>query len=218
MVRSPAVSGEADPWLERWLPLVVERAAGKPVLELGCGDGRDSSVLSAAGLAVIGIDSSGEQLDQARARVPNGTFYEGDIRDGFPEISGFGVILASLVLHYFTWEETVGLSDRLLLCLRHGGVLLVRVNSTQDHEYGASGHPEIAENYYLVNGKPKRFFDREALLRVFEGWNVLHLEERVIQRYTRPKATWEAVLERPVSGPGPVPNCHENERHGAGSG
>ncbi|HTV24422.1 MAG TPA: class I SAM-dependent methyltransferase [Polyangiaceae bacterium] len=195
-------SGEPDPWLERWLPLVVERSAGKAVLELGCGSGRDSSVLAAAGLAVIGIDSSPEQLEQARARVPKGTFYEGDIRDGFPDVSGFGVILASLVLHYFSWDETTALAHRLLLCLRYGGVLLVRVNSTHDHEHGASGHPELGENYYLVDGKPKRFFDRDALMRLFDGsWNFVHLEERVIQRYARPKAIWEAVLERPVTGP-----------------
>jgi SAM-dependent methyltransferase len=195
---------EADPWLERWLSLIIERAAGKPVLELGCGTGRDSVVLSAAGLLVTGIDQSAESLAEARVRVPNGTFYEGDIRDGLPEIAGFGAILASLVLHYFTWEETEAIVQRLSGCLRRGGLLLVRVNSTQDHEYGASGHPEISANYYLVDGTPKRFFDRDAMLHLFgessrrQAWNFLHLEERVIQRYERPKAIWEAVLERPL--------------------
>lgn len=202
-------TGDADPWLERWLPLVLERAAGKPVLELGCGRGRDSAVLSAAGLVVMGIDQSDEELAVARLRVPNGTFYQGDIRDGFPDFTGFGAILASLVLHYFSWEETEALVHRLFVCLRPGGVLLVRVNSTQDHEYGApfpdkdGGHPEIAENYFLVDGKPKRFFDRDAVLRLFGGeWRFLHMEERAIQRYQHPKTIWEAVLERPLASAG----------------
>jgi SAM-dependent methyltransferase len=191
---------ERDPWLDRWLPLIVERAQGTPVLELGCGSGWDSAILAGAGLAVTGIDRSAEGLAEARRRVPNGTFYEGDIRDGFPDVNGFGTILASLVLHYFTWEETEELARRLFRCLRHGGVLLVRVNSTEDHEYGASGHPQIAANYYLVDGKPKRFFDRDSMLRLFPGtWNFLNLEERVIQRYRHPKVVWEAVLERPVA-------------------
>lgn len=201
MIRCRAVPPvETDPWLERWLPLVIERAAGAPVLELGCGDGRDSVILSGAGLTVTGIDRSPEALAQARARVPSGTFYEGDIRDGFPDISGFGAVLASLVLHYFTWDTTRELAHRLWCCLRRGGVLLVRVNSTEDHQYGASGHPQIAENYYLVDGEPKRFFDREGVLRLFAGaWNFLHLEQQVIQRYARPKVIWEAVLERPLA-------------------
>jgi SAM-dependent methyltransferase len=189
---------ELDLWLERWLPLIVERAAGTPVLELGCGSGRDSVILSRVGLTVTGIDRSPEALAEARARVPSGTFYEGDIRDALPDITGLGAIVASLVLHYFTWEETAALAGRLFRCLRQGGVLLVRVNSTEDHHYGASGHPEIATNYYRVDGEPKRFFDREAMLRLFDGaWNFLHLEQRVIQRYERPKVIWEAVLERP---------------------
>jgi SAM-dependent methyltransferase len=193
-------SGETDPWLERWLPLIVERAAGMPVLELGCGSGRDSAILSGAGLTVTGIDSSPEALAEARLRVPSGTFHEGDIREGFPDSAGFGAILASLVLHYFTWEETTELAGRLFRCLRPGGVLLVRVNSTRDHHHGASGHPEIAANYYRVDGKPKRFFDREAMLRLFEGaWKFLHLEEHVIQRYAHPKVIWEAVLQRPLA-------------------
>jgi SAM-dependent methyltransferase len=193
-------SGEMDPWLERWLPLVVERATGLPVLELGCGNGRDSAILSGAGLTVTGIDRSPEALAEARARVPSGTFYEGDIRDGFPDNRRFGAIVASLVLHYFAWDTTRELAQRLLGCLQPGGVLLVRVNSTDDHHYGASGHPEIASNYYLVDGKPKRFFDREGMLQLFGGaWHFLHLEQHVIHRYQHPKVIWEAVLERPVA-------------------
>lgn len=195
-------AGETDPWLERWLPLIVERAAGKGVLELGCGDGRDSLVLSSTGLQVMGIDSCEEGLAEARRRVPSGTFYAGDIRDGFPDGTGFGAVLASLVLHYFSWEETEALVRRLYLCLRDGGVLLVRVNSTRDHAYGAAGHPPLAADYYLVDGEPKRFFDQAAMLRLFGGaWRFLHLEERVIHRYSRPKVIWEAVLERPIATP-----------------
>lgn len=132
--------------------------------------------------------------------MPTGTFYEGDVRDGFPDSAGFGVILASLVLHYFTWATTEELVQRLFRGLRRGGVLLVRVNSTEDHHYGASGHPEIEANYYLVDGEPKRFFARDDMLRLFVGaWSFLHLERRVIQRYQRPKVVWEALLERPVA-------------------
>jgi hypothetical protein len=71
------------------------------------------------------------------------------------------------------------------------------VNSTRDHEYGASGHPKLAENFYLVDGSPKRFFDRSTLTALFgTGWHMLHLEERVIHRYERPKSIWEAIFER----------------------
>ena len=42
-----------DAWLDRWLPLIAERAAGSPVLELGCGPGEDTATLLAANIDVI---------------------------------------------------------------------------------------------------------------------------------------------------------------------
>ena len=35
-----AASPLADPWLDRWLPLLREAAATRPVLELGCDTGK----------------------------------------------------------------------------------------------------------------------------------------------------------------------------------
>ena len=54
-----------DPWLARWLTLIGERAGGLPVLELGCGGGRDSAVLVAAGLHVVGVDLLGRSRRRA---------------------------------------------------------------------------------------------------------------------------------------------------------
>lgn len=44
----------ADPWLERWLPLVAEHSRQKPILELGCGQGDDTITLANAGHRVDG--------------------------------------------------------------------------------------------------------------------------------------------------------------------
>lgn len=197
-MRSDRYGADADPWLERWLPLLAERGGGAPVLELGCGAGRDSAVLAAAGLAVLGLDTSTPAIRRARARVPGGRFLRHDLRTPLPvSKGGVGAVVASLSLHYFPWRETEAVVARMRRALRPGGVLLCRLNSTRDHHYGASGHPRIGASYYRVNGERKRFFDRAAVRRLFaRGWRVLSLEERVIQRYEKPKVVWEAVLER----------------------
>ena len=185
-----------DRWLERWLPLIGERAAGLPILELGCGGGRDSEVLAAAGHRVIGVDLSSAAIAKARGRVPAAEFHCQSIQAPWP-VKRAGVVLASLSLHYFPWGETAGLVERIRLTLDPKGLLLCRLNSTNDHHHGASGHRAIAENFYLVHGEPKRFFDGAAVDRLFvEGWRVLHKEERVIARYDHPKSVWEVVLER----------------------
>ena len=189
-----------DPWLDRWLGLVAERAGAAPVLELGCGTGRDSAVLVNAGQRVVGIELSTESVAAARARVPHGAeFHCADFRAPFPVADGsVGVVLASLSLHYFAWDETLALARRIHRVLRPRGVLLCRLNSVNDFHHGASGPPPKGEDsFYLVNGVPKRFFDREAVERLFtEGWRMLHLEEHAVERYEQPKVLWEAVLER----------------------
>jgi SAM-dependent methyltransferase len=189
----------SDPWLERWLPLVAERAGTGPVLELGCGSGADTSVLARAGHRVVALDLSRLWLTVAKIRVPSCEFHCQDIRAAFPlsPEKKINVVVASLSLHYFSWAETERLVERIRTVLGPAGVLLCRLNSTKDVNFGARGHPAIEENYYRVDGAPKRFFDRAAVDRLFaHGWRVRHLEENVVHRYVRPKSLWEAVLEK----------------------
>jgi SAM-dependent methyltransferase len=190
------MSATKDPWLARWLPLVGERATGLPILELGCGGGHDSAVLVAAGHRLVGIDLSPKAIAKARGCVPQAQFRTQDIRAPWPVVRA-GVIVASLSLHYFPWSETEGLVARIHKTLMPRGLLLCRLNSTHDHHFGASGHPRIDDDYYMVNGEPKRFFDRAAVTRLFaRGWRVLSKEEGVIARYDHPKWVWETVVEK----------------------
>ncbi|KAB2840460.1 MAG: class I SAM-dependent methyltransferase [Burkholderiales bacterium] len=184
---------EADRWLAPWLATLAEHAKGAGILELGCGEGWDTQSLSQLGVPVSAIDQDATALDQARARAPGASYFLQDLRKPFPVADGsVGIVLASLSLHYFSWPETSELMANIHKALRPGGLLLCRLNSINDHNHGASGHPQIAENFYLVEGRPKRFFDQESLAALFAtGWQMLSQTERVIHRYALPKAIWE---------------------------
>jgi SAM-dependent methyltransferase len=191
-----------DPWLPRWLPLLRERAGEDPVLELGCGTGPDSAILVEAGLRVVGVELSSEAVEKARQRVPVGAqFHCQDFREPFPLLAGrtVGVVLASLSLHYFAWDETLALVRRIHGVLRPDGLLLCRLNSVNDLQFGGRGPTSSGRDedfFYLVDGMPKRFFDRDAVQRLFaDGWRMRHLEEATIERYAQSKVVWEAVLE-----------------------
>lgn len=187
-----------DPWLHRWLPLLRERAGSGLVFEIGCGHGADTATLASAGLKVHGLDLSPAAVGIAKVRVPSAVLECRDIRDPFPgQAQDLGAVIASLSLHYFSWSETQRIVQRIRSTLRPGGILLCRLNSTQDHNFGASGHPEIEPNFFLVDGEPKRFFDEAPVDSLFaEGWSRLSLEHFVTRKYIRPKALWEVVLER----------------------
>jgi SAM-dependent methyltransferase len=184
-----------DPWLGRWLPLLAERAAADPVLELGCGAGRDTATLVAAGLHVVALDHSERLIAEARVRCPQAEYHCRDILAPFP-VTQSGAILASLSMHYFAWDETVALAARIHATLRQGGVLVCRLNSTNDHHFGASGHQRIEDDFFRVDGEPKRFFDEKSVRGLFaEGWTILSLGEFTVDRYEHPKVLWEVVLE-----------------------
>jgi SAM-dependent methyltransferase len=70
--------------LEAEEPVVREILDGLPVgvaLDAACGTGRHSGYLASLGHKVIGVDTTPEMLEIARAKVPAGHFHEADLRD-----------------------------------------------------------------------------------------------------------------------------------------
>lgn len=187
-----------DRWLDRWLPELVARAGDGPVLEMGCGHGDDTVVLAKASLRVVAFDRSPTAVAIAKMRAPTASIACSDIRDPFPpSAQHVGVVIASLCLHYFAWDETLAIVQKIHAALRPGGWLLCRLNSTEDHNFGASGHPEISPHFFMVKGEPKRFFDETSIDALFvTGWKRVALEHVVTRKYIQPKAVWEVVLER----------------------
>lgn len=193
---------ETDRWLDRWLPLIKEKTS--TVLELGCNTGRDTARLAEAGLRVVGTDISAEALQECARVVPATSapvLVRHDLREPFPFADGsFDVIVASLCLHYFGWDDTCRIAGEILRCLSPGGLLLCRLNSTRDVHYGATGFQALEPNYYQVDGRyidRKRFFDRAAIDALFGAeWTHVAVEEMTIARYEKPKCVWEVVLRK----------------------
>ena len=188
-----------DAWLDAWLP-DLKAAAGTTgrVLELGCGHGDDTATLAAADLAVTAIDRSAVAVGGARLRAPSASLHVGDLRAPWPrEDEPIGAVVASLSLHYFPWAETEALVRRIHRVLVPGGLLLCRLNSTDDVNFGATGHAEVEPHLHLVDGRPKRFFDRADVERLFRpGWHALGVRARRTGKYGRTKALWEVVLRK----------------------
>jgi SAM-dependent methyltransferase len=181
-----------EPWLEHWQQLLP---SGSRVLDLGCGAGHDAGWLSAAGYRVAAGDFSFAALTVAKEALAAPAFLQLDLRQGLPFAPRqFGGVVANLCLHYFPWPQTVTILEQIYACLKPGGALLARVNSTRDANFGAEGHPPVEPNAFLVNGMYKRYFDQENLEALFgSGWRMLGMEEMTIHRYGAPKVLWEVA-------------------------
>jgi trans-aconitate 2-methyltransferase len=104
----------------------VPLEAPRRVIDLGCGPGNSTELLIARypRAEVIGLDSSPDMLRQARARLPDCAFVEGDLSTWSPP-QGTDVLFANAV---FQWvPDHPAVLRRLLEALPAGGALAVQM-------------------------------------------------------------------------------------------
>ncbi|WP_372812765.1 class I SAM-dependent methyltransferase [Paenibacillus sp.] len=179
-----------DLWLEPYAEMLQQRS-GRPILDLGCGAGNNTLYAAERGWPVIACDRSGEALKRVNERLPGVPTVRLDLRERLPFDDGIAsAVIADLCLHYFSWAETVCMVDDIRRVLSTDGLLLCRVNSTRDQEYGAGQGTEVEPHYYAWEGQLKRFFDRAQVDRLFRGWALLNAEEQVMTRYAKEKQVW----------------------------
>jgi SAM-dependent methyltransferase len=107
------------------LRLGLREAAGKDVVELGCGNGLGAELI--AGLAprsYIGLDVMPEQIALAEKRnLPGARFRVGDASAvDLPDACADVVVIFGILHHVERWREAIAECRRLL---RPGGVLVV---------------------------------------------------------------------------------------------
>ena len=174
---------------------IEESATGSlRILDLGCGPGRDTLHLVKFG-SVTAADINPKRLSECSLSAPAAQLIRLDISQPLPFRSeSFDFILASLSLHYFTWTSTLRIADEMRRCLAPAGRCIVRLNSTNDSNYGATSDDMIEPNYYRVGPAKKRFFDRASVQQMFHDWDIRGATEQQINRYQKLKRVWEVVL------------------------
>lgn len=84
--------------LDRFLQLI--EALNPKILDVGCGNGKDTAYLMAKGATVVGIDYSSKMLQEAKRHVQNGVFYLMDMRNlEFPNNTFDGVWANGCIYH-----------------------------------------------------------------------------------------------------------------------
>jgi len=169
-------------WLESYADVLEDNL----VLELGCGPGIDTTVISRYANQVVACD----QARDAEA-VSQTTMLDHSQPLPFNDRT-FNTVVASLCLHYFTAEVTKQIAAEIVRVLKVGGGFICRVNSCKDENYGAIGYTEIETGLYLVDGSAKRFFTEEDVRHLLlEGFSLNDISHCGIDRYEKTKYVWQ---------------------------
>ena len=168
--------------------------SGENVLDIGCGPGNSSKILSDTGAEVTGIDFSQKMIDVALANYSNIAFHQADA-EIIPKANGsFDVVIANYVVHHFADPEKV--FSEIARVLKPGGRFAFAVwgPGEEQSSIGAffpafSNHHELSE---LPHGPLFGVTDIETYEPLFSRANLKNFE------LTHHKTIWNCSSIQPV--------------------
>ena len=112
--------------LEKYFNCFAQGGTRHPkILDLGCGAGYDSKILSKMGSRVVGVDFSEKLVKIAKKNVPNCKFFLGDMTDKFDKLGKFdGILCLATIMHVDVTkmkQTFVNMSN----ALKKGGLMLI---------------------------------------------------------------------------------------------
>lgn len=149
---------------------------GKELIELGCGNGRDSSLFARSGVKVTAIDQSEQSIKNLQNNnLTNQIKFIADdfIKTKLLEEKTFDYVYSRFTMHSITEKEEDILLKRVYSALEDNGLFFIEVRSIKDDIFGLG--EEIARNTYIYNEHCRRFIIMKELVNKLEdiGFNIV---------------------------------------------
>ncbi|MGG0814201.1 class I SAM-dependent methyltransferase [Paenibacillus alvei] len=153
---------------------------GKTLVELGCGNGRDSLFFAENDLQVIAIDQSHNAILNLRSSCTysNIEFRVDDfIHSDVLKPNSFDYIYSRFTLHSITEEEEAVLLHNVYQSMKKDGQLFIEARSVKDEIFGLG--EEVGRNAYFYNEHYRRFIVMEELVQKLQaiGFTIHHMVE-----------------------------------------
>jgi len=137
---------------------------GGDILELGCGNGRDSVFFAKNGLRVTAIDASDSIVSFLKTKkfLDNITF----ICDDFVKCKTvyrvmYDSIYSRFTLHAINEKQETEVFENVKFALKKGGRFYIEARSINDDLYGLGR--KVGENAFIYEGHYRRFIDLSVL-------------------------------------------------------
>lgn len=180
------------PMLKRHADLV---AGGLPILDVGCGQGRNSFFLARMGHEVHALDSSRVAVGQTAAVAETEGLRistQAGVLDEVPRpTDGFGAIMVFGLIPILSRAEIDHMVASIESLIAPGGLLFITAFTTEDPKYVAHGRDAESPKY---DHGSRTYLEPGELRSLFSDWQVVD--------------SWEGLGPEHRHGNGPV------ERHG----
>ncbi len=136
----------------------------KTLLELGCGNGRDSIFFAKNNLNVIAIDASDIAIDtlQKNNNMENACFICDDfVCSSTLFVSQYDYCYSRFSLHAINEEQEVEMIKNVYSSLKKGGKFFVEVRSIHDDLFGKG--EKVGRNAFFYDGHYRRFIVKEEI-------------------------------------------------------
>lgn len=159
---------------------------GKQLLDVGCGNGRDSRFfISKLNLVVTGIDLSSEAINALNEEFPKDCFVCDDFTCSETIYQKqYDYIYSRFSLHAVNATQEKTFLNNAYESLRDGGYLFIEVRSINDPLCGKG--EKVGNNEYIYDGHYRRFIEKDNLEKNLknEGFNIVYaVEERGLAPY-----------------------------------
>jgi len=158
--------------------------AGRPVLDIGCGQGRNALFLAREGITVDALDPSSVAIDQVSREAGEHRLPIRTIRGTFQDISAtdgtYGAILAFGLIPLLDRAGIEGLIGLVTQALSPGGLLFVTAFGTWDPAYAriASEWQEVSTRSFRgPNGDLRTYVEPGELRQLFSDFDAIHCWE-----------------------------------------
>lgn len=195
---------------------LFRREAVRSVLELGCGQGRDTILFARNGLQVTALDYSKTAVattleKAATAGVSSMVVSQTqDVRQvlPFPDAS-FDVCFSHMLLCMeLSTAEIDFILGEILRVLRPGGLVVYSVRSDRDKHYRAGTH--MGEEIYQVGDFVVHFFTTDKIRRLAKGCTLLGVDR--LEEGSLPRDLYCVTMKKgPTSGASPNTPCEERD-------
>lgn len=173
--------------------LAQQKLTGKHILDLGCGQGQDSTFFAEQGYSVTALDFSAEALKSIQDKRIEKVQEDMCNLHIFADNS-FDIVYASFSLHFFTKEEFYQILVQINRVLKPTGFFLFNLKNKNDKYYGKG--TKIADDSFVCEGVIRSFYSEEETKALFRqsGFVVLSFAEGLhvhTMRDTIPTAYWK---------------------------